>query len=198
MEMNNENLNNMKEMESTKNCLLDRIKGSLIGGAIGDALGYPVEFESRNWILKKYREKGITRFETNARWRNGEKHGNKAIVSDDVACSRHDILGIDRIGNDRAFAIHVVAVAVVGQHIDYRSALSDTNTHLTGSHLHAVVRLEAFHLLNEVVRSQRILNLASVNVAHQLAFWIDIGIFQHLFHLLCIDEVSMWIFLHHE
>ena len=75
MEMNNENLKNIKEMESTKNCLLDRIKGSLIGGAIGDALGYPVEFESRNWIIKKYVEKGITRFEPNARWRNGETCG---------------------------------------------------------------------------------------------------------------------------
>ena len=26
------------------NTLQDRIRGSLIGGAIGDALGYPVEF----------------------------------------------------------------------------------------------------------------------------------------------------------
>ena len=94
MEMNNENLKNMKEMESTKNCLLDRIKGSLIGGAIGDALGYPVEFESRNWILKKYGEKGITRFETNARWRNGEKHGNKAIVSDDTQMTLFTAVGL--------------------------------------------------------------------------------------------------------
>lgn len=27
-----------------KNIIKDRIRGSLIGGAIGDALGYPVEF----------------------------------------------------------------------------------------------------------------------------------------------------------
>ena len=92
--MNTENLKNMKEKESTKNCLLDRIKGSLIGGAIGDALGYPVEFESRNWILKKYGEKGITRFETNTRWRNGEVHGNKAIVSDDTQMTLFTAVGL--------------------------------------------------------------------------------------------------------
>lgn len=32
--------------------LQDRIRGSLIGGAIGDALGYPVEFMSRKAILR--------------------------------------------------------------------------------------------------------------------------------------------------
>jgi ADP-ribosylglycohydrolase len=30
--------------ELTMNTLQDRIRGSLMGGAIGDALGYPVEF----------------------------------------------------------------------------------------------------------------------------------------------------------
>lgn len=45
----------------------DRIRGSLIGGAIGDALGYPVEFMSLNEIKKKYGGFGITRFELNAK-----------------------------------------------------------------------------------------------------------------------------------
>lgn len=44
------------------NTLRDRIRGSLIGGAIGDALGYPVEFMSRKDILRKYGDKGIRRF----------------------------------------------------------------------------------------------------------------------------------------
>ena len=30
-----------------KNIIKDRIRGSFIGGAIGDAVGYPVEFISR-------------------------------------------------------------------------------------------------------------------------------------------------------
>lgn len=32
--------------------IVDRIKGSLIGGAIGDALGYPVEFMKIESIKK--------------------------------------------------------------------------------------------------------------------------------------------------
>lgn len=45
------------------NTLQDRIRGSLIGGAIGDALGYPVEFMSLQAIKRKYGESGITRYD---------------------------------------------------------------------------------------------------------------------------------------
>ena len=51
------------------NTLQDRIRGSLIGGAIGDALGYPVEFiYSFEEIQKRYGERGITRLDTNQHW----------------------------------------------------------------------------------------------------------------------------------
>lgn len=43
----------------------DKIRGSLIGGAIGDALGYPVEFLIRQEIINKYGVGGIERFELN-------------------------------------------------------------------------------------------------------------------------------------
>ena len=57
--------------------LQDRIRGSLIGGAIGDALGYPVEFMSRKSILHKYGDQGVRHFvEFDA--------GGKAVVSDDT------------------------------------------------------------------------------------------------------------------
>ena len=47
------------------NTLQDRIRGSLMGGAIGDALGYPVEFlYSMKMIQKRYGERGITRLDT--------------------------------------------------------------------------------------------------------------------------------------
>ena len=39
---------------------LDKIRGALIGGAIGDALGYPVEFLTLDMITGKYGELGIT------------------------------------------------------------------------------------------------------------------------------------------
>lgn len=54
----------------------DKIRGSLIGGAVGDALGYPVEFMSIEHIRDKYGESGITRYELN---RNGV-----AEISDDT------------------------------------------------------------------------------------------------------------------
>lgn len=46
------------------NTLQNRIRGSLIGGAIGDALGYPIEFNSYAEIINRYGERGITRLET--------------------------------------------------------------------------------------------------------------------------------------
>lgn len=54
----------------------DCIRGSLMAGAAGDALGYTVEFMSRKSILKRYGSKGITLFELDE---NG-----KALVSDDT------------------------------------------------------------------------------------------------------------------
>ena len=41
---------------------LDKVRGALIGGAIGDALGYPVEFLTLDRIVGKYGEQGITAY----------------------------------------------------------------------------------------------------------------------------------------
>jgi ADP-ribosylglycohydrolase len=67
----------MSETATTnKNHLMDRIRGSLIGGAAGDALGYPVEFMGSGEILVRYGREGITRFELD--------HSGFALVSDDT------------------------------------------------------------------------------------------------------------------
>ena len=42
---------------------INRIKGCLTGGAVGDALGYAVEFKSLSRIIKEYGDKGITRYD---------------------------------------------------------------------------------------------------------------------------------------
>lgn len=62
----------------------DRIRGSLIGGAIGDALGYPVEFvNSFSGIQAQYGEQGITRL--SVRWTGVDAASvGKAVVSDDT------------------------------------------------------------------------------------------------------------------
>lgn len=54
----------------------DKIRGSLMAGAAGDALGYTVEFMSRQAILSHYGTKGITQFELD--------RSSKALVSDDT------------------------------------------------------------------------------------------------------------------
>lgn len=60
--------------------LKDRILGCMVGGAVGDALGYAVEFDSRRDILRKYGEKGITRYELDPKT-------GKALISDDTQMS---------------------------------------------------------------------------------------------------------------
>lgn len=47
-------------MEHSK--LQDKCRGSLVGGAVGDALGYEVEFMNLTSIRNKFGEKGITRY----------------------------------------------------------------------------------------------------------------------------------------
>ena len=56
--------------------LQDKIRGCLMAGAAGDALGYAVEFNNRNSIIAKYGEMGITKFAL-------DKSG-KALISDDT------------------------------------------------------------------------------------------------------------------
>ena len=55
--------------------LIDRIRGSLIGGACGDSLGYAVEFSSYEAIIKKYGTSGLTSY---------DRVNNIAIISDDT------------------------------------------------------------------------------------------------------------------
>ncbi len=43
----------------------NRILGSMVGGAVGDALGYAVEFMSYRAIVARYGENGITRYKLN-------------------------------------------------------------------------------------------------------------------------------------
>ncbi|MBQ2748439.1 MAG: ADP-ribosylglycohydrolase family protein [Clostridia bacterium] len=54
---------------------INRYRGCLIGGAVGDALGYPVEFWLEEEIFSHYGEKGITEYAIE----NGD-----ALISDDT------------------------------------------------------------------------------------------------------------------
>lgn len=67
--------------------MIDKYKACLIGGAIGDALGYAVEFKSEPEIFGQYGKNGITDYKL----RNG-----KAIVSDDTQMTLFTADGIIR------------------------------------------------------------------------------------------------------
>ncbi len=62
----------------------NRIRGSLVAGAIGDALGNPVEFISHQSIISSYGPDGITRFDTHPRWTDA---AGKAVFTDDTQMS---------------------------------------------------------------------------------------------------------------
>ena len=59
---------------------LDKIRGGLLGGAIGDALGYPVEFMSWEEIQKWYGADGIQKYELNL-------EAGVAVITDDTQMS---------------------------------------------------------------------------------------------------------------
>lgn len=65
--------------------MMDKMRGSLVGGACGDALGYPVEFVfSFAEIKEKYGDNGITEYDRDYPWINGYRNSDKALVSDDT------------------------------------------------------------------------------------------------------------------
>lgn len=62
-----------------------KIRGCIIGGAAGDALGYPIEFESEDYIYSKYGDVGMTHYKLS---------GGKALVSDDTQMTLFTAVGM--------------------------------------------------------------------------------------------------------
>ena len=73
----------MKALEKN----LDKIRGALTGGAIGDALGYSVEFLTLDRITGKYGEQGITAYAF-------DRTSGKALISDDTQMTLFNANGI--------------------------------------------------------------------------------------------------------
>ena len=57
----------------------DKIRGCMVGGAVGDALGYAVEFWGKRQIFSAYGDKGITEYALDG--------SGKALISDDTQMS---------------------------------------------------------------------------------------------------------------
>ena len=66
---------------------LDRIRGSMIGGAAGDALGYAVEFDREGDIFRRYGAEGIQEYEL-------DSYTGKALISDDTQMALFTANGI--------------------------------------------------------------------------------------------------------
>lgn len=60
-----------------KRVVNDKIRGCLFGGAVGDALGYPVEFWDEDSIFSRYGEDGIQEYKL-------DSASGKALISDDT------------------------------------------------------------------------------------------------------------------
>ncbi len=58
----------------------DRVRGCLFGGAVGDALGYPVEFLDEEEIFYQYGPEGIRQYHL-------DRTSGKALISDDTQMS---------------------------------------------------------------------------------------------------------------
>lgn len=67
----------MALLEKTSTQIQNKIRGSLIGGAIGDALGYPIEFFNLGHIKALYGDKGLKSYIVNPK-------SGKALISDDT------------------------------------------------------------------------------------------------------------------
>lgn len=73
--------------------LQDKCRGSLVGGAIGDAFGYPVEFVySFEEIRYRYGEEGVTAYDLSYPWLD-EKF-DKALFSDDTQMTLYTAEGL--------------------------------------------------------------------------------------------------------
>ena len=73
-------------MDQENEIMLDRTRGCMVGGAVGDALGYPVEFASWPQIQWKYGVSGIRNYQLDRR--------GLAPISDDTQMSLFTAAGI--------------------------------------------------------------------------------------------------------
>ncbi|MDE7350604.1 MAG: ADP-ribosylglycohydrolase family protein [Muribaculaceae bacterium] len=73
----------------------DRVRGALLGGAIGDAFGYPLEFiGTYAYIKEKYGESGLTDYDLSYPWLDESQRFQKALFSDDTQMTLYTAEGL--------------------------------------------------------------------------------------------------------
>ncbi len=89
-------------MDNNRRTIQDKIRGCFIGGAAGDALGYPVEFLSESQIALYWGLYGMRNFQLDGK-------SGKALVSDDTQMTLFTANGI--IYADTRLAMHGISAA---------------------------------------------------------------------------------------
>lgn len=115
--------------------LQDKVKGSLVGGACGDALGYPVEFiYSFEEIRTRYGEGGVQEYDVSYTWLSKPKEAGKALFSDDTQMTLYTAEALLKAEKSGAAIIPTIREAYLiwfGHQTDrqvkagYKSALSE-------------------------------------------------------------------------
>lgn len=98
----------------------DRIRGSLIGGAAGDALGYPVEFMSLREIKKHYGSNGITDYSL-------DPGTGEALISDDTQMTLFTANGV-LFGETRGCLRGIMGPIESYVHLSYKDWLRTQTT----------------------------------------------------------------------
>lgn len=79
----------------TEEMIKNKCLGILIGGAVGDAFGYPVEFvNSFHGISAKYGDNGIIEYDMSYTWLDSCFRNHKALLSDDTQMTLYTTEGI--------------------------------------------------------------------------------------------------------
>lgn len=75
--------------------LQDKVRGSLVGGACGDAFGYAVEFVgSYDEIRNRYGEEGLTDYDISYPWNRNLQRIGEALISDDTQMTLYTAEGL--------------------------------------------------------------------------------------------------------
>lgn len=107
---------------------LDQIRGCMFGGAVGDAMGYSVEFRDEQEIFSTYGPEGITEYRK-------DKASGKALISDDTQMSLFTADGL-LVGDTRgcvrglqAAPRSYVAMAYQDWLLTQESSMDEVNRH---------------------------------------------------------------------
>lgn len=115
--------------------LQDKCRGSLVGGAVGDALGYEVEFMNLSTIRNRFGEKGITRYVL---------HDGVAHFSDDTQMTLFTLQGLmNGVIDTKAGKTGEILPYIERAYLDWYKTQTEIPAKLSGSWLGAIKALWA-------------------------------------------------------